>query len=504
MTEIKINKNQNDANELTQTSMAWTSEELKAWNEAGLIPQELLEPSKIKELSDYLYKHKEILYKHYRRNIEEDRYQITVPPMNEWHNAPDIIMTDRKTGEISILEMAKEFELCEGVCLQIKAKEFQEWEKETANAKKLNKEQHETFKAALKMIGPEKPLSRKEIVTLIEEVRKTNRKPKKYRQSGHFIDQKLKYPYPKSQPSIFDSLLPETKQKIEESRFEVKAEGIKLTYAENKLVHALNLLLYEKSQNADPKSDTFYAGNVPSELVPYGVSDQKANTAVLKFKPAELYKAFMGSDEYSGSDVKFIISTLHQLEDKKVLIKYDRVKKVQDGKKTVTLTDRIEDFQSLIKVVSFIPNLSDKEKTALDSGDNSVRDSRGEFIIALNPIFTDQIDTKFIEFPEDTNRRLVIAAGGHNKVTASMNILMEYMLREMSASRYRPEINEDRLPYLLGLEKYVQQKRKKLIQDRINKDIQAIINIGVIISVEKAPNSKGGTKLIFNLNKEYE
>ena len=79
----------------------------------------------------------------------------------------------------------------------------------------------------------------------------------------------------------------------------------------------------------------------------------------------------------------------------------------------------------------------------------------------MNPIFRDQIDTKYIEFPEDMQKRLVIAAGGHKKVTASMQILLEYLLREISASRYSPQINEDKLPYMLGLEKYVKQNRKK-------------------------------------------
>jgi len=123
---------------------------------------------------------------------------------------------------------------------------------------------------------------------------------------------------------------------------------------------------------------------------------------------------------------------------------------------------------------------------------NSVLTPKGEIVIALNPIFTDQIDTKFIKFPIDTNRRLVIAAGGHNKVTASMQTLMEWMLRDLSAKRYKTEINDENLPYVLGLEKYVQQKRKKLIQERIEKDVRTMINMGLILEVEKKSNSTGG------------
>ena len=252
-----------------------------------------------------------------------------------------------------------------------------------------------------------------------------------------------------------------------------------------------------------PKDENFYGGNAPSQIVSYGQT-QHQKAAVLKFKPSELYKAYMGKDDYSGADITFINTTLHQLESKKVLIKYDRIKKIKNGKNEETLTDRIEDFQSLIKIILFIPDLTDAEKARLDSGERSIRESKAELVIALNPIFTDQIDTKFIEFPIDTNRRLVLAAGGHSKVTASMQTLMEWMLRDISAKRYVSEMNEDTLPHVLGLEKYVKEKRKKLLQERIEKDIQAMINLGLLLEVEKKPNSTGGTKWIFYLNKNYE
>jgi len=334
------------------------------------------------------------------------------------------------------------------------------------------------------------------------EERKSKVEQKKYLQSGHLVDQKLKYKTPKKQPSLFDVLLPTTKQVIEDSKIEVSVEGIKLTYSENKLINAFSLLLHEKSQKNDDQSDSFYSGNGTFEMVSYGQPDKTAIAPVLKFRPSELYKSFMGGEKCSGSDIKHIISTLKQLESKKFLINYDRVKKVREGNKTKTLTDRIEDFQSLFKVVSFIPDLTEEEKKSIE-GTNSARESRGEVIVLLNPIFKDQIDTKFIEFPIDTARRLVIAAGGHSNVTASMDRLMEYMLREISAKRYYAEMNEDTLPYMLGLEKYVKQNRKKLLQDRIEKDIQAVINMGIILKVEKKPNACGTEKWGFHLNKDY-
>ena len=214
ISSLQVNQTDTDPNVLD--AISWTPQELQEWVKAGLIPLELFEPSRTLELTEFLRKNKKMLHAHSHRNFEEDRYVMSIPPPDEWHKAPDITVTDKITGETSILEMAGYFNLCEGIRLRIKAKELPEWEKDTAAAKDLNKDQHETLKATLEKIGYERPLSRDKIVKIIEEVRKPQRKPKKYRQSGHLVDQKLKYNLPKSQPSLFDSLMTETKQKIEE------------------------------------------------------------------------------------------------------------------------------------------------------------------------------------------------------------------------------------------------------------------------------------------------
>ncbi|MBA3706710.1 MAG: hypothetical protein H0W84_12660 [Bacteroidetes bacterium] len=476
---------QTNTDQENQTEFLWTDDDLKIWIDAKMIPKALLKPSKKCELTKFIEQNEGVLSKSKDKTIENYVLHII----------------NKKTGEVvKVLEKTTDLEVSDGIIVKVKSDELENWEEEIAQASKFTKEQNEDLKKFLSKFN--KPLTKKQIVTIIQEIREP-RKPQKYRQSGHLVDQKLKYSKTQQQQlSLFDLLSEPTQKKIEESKIEIKAEGIKLTPPENKLIHALNRLLHMKSQNKNTAADDFYKGNMPYELVPYGEGQSKA--AVLKFKPAELYKAYIGHDEYSGHDINFINNTLHHLETKRVLIRYDRVKKVKVGKREETLTDRIEDFQSLIKIISFIPDLTDEEKQQLDQGNVTIREAKAEFIIALNPIFTDQIETKFIEFPEDTNRRLVIAAGGHNKVTASMNILMEWMLRELSAKRYKSEINEENLPLILGLEKYVKQNRKRLLKERIDKDIQAIINMGIITHVTKESNSSGGSKWVFHLNKEYE
>lgn len=329
------------------------------------------------------------------------------------------------------------------------------------------------------------------------------RKKEKFRQSGHLIDQSLKYTDPKKSPplTLFDLLSPETKEKIVESRIEIKAEGIRLTPVEDKIIKAINKLLHEKSEHSNITSDEFYSGNAgTNDLTLYGGNGQKARPAMLRLRPAELYKAYLDKDDYSGQDIKFIKKNLYELSQKKFLIIYDRKRKV-NGK---NVTDRIEDFQNLIKIVSYIEGLSDNELEKLDAGNQEIRERKGELIIGLNPIFIDQITTKYIEFPSDINKRTSIAAGGHFCVTESMIILRDYMLRELSNKRYVVEINEEKLPFLLRLENYIKNRKKKLVNERIEDAINTVKNLGIIKEVIKTIGAQGQPKYIFHLNKEFE
>ena len=142
--------------------------------------------------------------------------------------------------------MATNFELCEGISLKIKAKELSDWEKETAEIKNLDEDEHKIFKTAIQSLGSTGTrISRKDIVALVEEIRKP-KKPKKIRHSGHFLDQKLKYEDPNKKSSIL--LSEETKRKVGE---EIRTEGIKLSPTQDKLINALMKLLHEKSENKE-------------------------------------------------------------------------------------------------------------------------------------------------------------------------------------------------------------------------------------------------------------
>ena len=367
------------------------------------------------------------------------------------------------------------------------------------------------------MSDPAKPKTAPEIIheVSLSSFAPTNRKlpllqqkPKspKFRQSGHLNDQKLKYEYPQEvQPTLFDALSVQTREKLAASSIEIRAVGIRLTPAQDRLLNVINKLLYDKSEHGDPANANFYGGNETGQLTEYGGANQHSKAVFLRIRPAELYKEYLDKSDYSGKEISNIKNILFELSEKKFLLLYDRVRQVKIGQRIENRTDRIEEFQSLIKILHYMEDLTDQEIAALDNGSGEpIRERKGEVLIALNPIITDQINAKYVEYPIDINRRTTIACGGQQFVTESTNTLRDYMLREISAKRFKTEINAERLPYLLKLENYIKTHRKKLIEKRINDAIHANKALGLILDCELIASKEGKKKYLFTLNPQFE
>lgn len=389
--------------------------------------------------------------------------------------------------------------------------EFQRWLKEGKAPENLSEEDRKAFEDELSSLAETKSATslrklildnRETLLKLLQPV-----KSRKFRQSGHFVDQKLKFSVPADAgPTLFDLLTKETKDKIAHSgNVEIRTEGIRLTAPQDKLMTALLRLLHDKSDHTNERSESFYSGNLENQIVPYGGCGQNGTSAIMRVYPSELYKAYLDSPDYSGADIKYIKALLQDTEQQKFLIIYERRYEVFSGKSgKETRTDRIEDFQSLFKIIKFYESLTDEEKRQLDSGDEALVERRGELIVAFNPLLTDQINSKYVEYPEDINRRTMIAAGGHKLVTESAIALRDWMLREISTRRKTAEINDAKLPFLLKLEKYVQEKRKKLIRERVQSAIQVIKNLGLITNHELVVGASGQLKHVFHLNLDFE
>lgn len=235
-------------------------------------------------------------------------------------------------------------------------------------------------------------------------------------------------------------------------------------------------------------------------LVPYGGNARQEKASVLSIKITELCKEYTGKDRYSGKELNTVKKLILDLWEKKYLIQYDRKRKTRNQ----TVTDRIEDYQSLIHVMEGFGGLTPEELKKNDNGNTAIRKQKGKLIIVLNPLLTDQINSKYVKYPSDINKRTMIAAGGALKITESINDLRDYLLREKSAKRYSCPINEKNLITKLRLTTYAESGRKKLTQKRIDDAINACKKLHILEYVKKEIGAEGQIKYTFLINKKFK
>ncbi len=315
----------------------------------------------------------------------------------------------------------------------------------------------------------------------------------KFKRSGHLTDQMLKYNYPKDrQPPLFDILQSETLKDIEVARVEVTqiVEGIKLSPSETKVIDCLCKLLHENSQTSDAKKEDYYSGNIGYELVEYG-GDKNTPAPKLAFTLYELTKEYKGGEYVAGKDIENVKQILTELDSKRFLLSYVETTRKKDGGR---IERKIEDFRKLIHIVKISQTEYNKEDIELSK--------KEETVILLNPIFRRQIDSKFILYPNDINKRTIIAYGSHNVSDITLR-LRDYLLRLHSSPKMSREITLDRLYYLVA-EKWMRESRKKKVKEYTEKALETVKAMGLLLSYEIKTASTGEPKIVFTLNKDWE
>jgi hypothetical protein len=336
----------------------------------------------------------------------------------------------------------------------------------------------------------------KDIQKTLEETLKLffeKEKKGKFKRSGHLTDQILKYNYPKDkQASLFDILKDETIKDIQDAKVEISeiVEGIKLSPSETKIIDCLCKLLHETSQIKDDKKENYYSGNIGYELVEYG-GDKKTPAPKLAFTLYELTKEYKGGDYVGGKDIENVKQILTELNNKRFLLSYIETTKKRDGGR---IERKIEDFKKLINILKISQTEYTKENVELSK--------KEETVIVLNPIFRRQIDSKFILYPPDINRRTIIAYGSQNVSEITLR-LRDYLMRLHSSPKLSREITIDRLYYLLS-EKWMNESRKKKVKEYTDKALETVKALGLLKSYEIKTSSLGEPKIIFNLNKDWE
>ena len=326
----------------------------------------------------------------------------------------------------------------------------------------------------------------------------------KIRVSGHYIDQKLKYA---KQLDLFEILETETLETIPETETSTTVIGIPLTPTQDKFIQSCLNLLYKKSNtNIDQKNnpaepDKFYRGNLPTTQRRDLNMDKK--TPAIIITPHELYKEYAQSNDYSGETINIVQRTQEELTQKRWLMVYKRKRKEQSGNSFVTKTDKVEEYQPLLRLIKYSVGLTENEDKRLDKNPSRMINEKTKFVIYLHPIFVDQLETKFILTPPDISKRTEIASGGAHKVTEAINCLRDYLLRALSNKTYKVVIDKSKLPEILRLQGYIKNGRKKLITQRVENSIQAVKNLGLATEVNEIYGKNQQPQYQFILNKDF-
>ncbi len=316
-----------------------------------------------------------------------------------------------------------------------------------------------------------------DILRKIYKERLKGNKKGNYKVAGHLIDQRLKYAFPTDNlPSIFDELKEATIEDMID--YGVEVEGIRLTATETKIVDCLCKLLDES------RASTKYNESSSTEL---------AENAIPKlfFTLYELTKEYKGGENVSGKDVDNVKTILEELSYKSFLIRY---KEVTTNRKTKEKT--IKEYEQVRNLINIDKATLTKEKEGVEHY------KKVETVVNLHPIFLKQIDSKFILYPNDINKRTIVAYGSHNVSDMTLR-LRDYLMREISSKRKKSEIGLEKLYYLLN-EKWMNESRKKRVKEGTEKAIETVKNMELITSHEITTNVKGEAKVVFHLNKAWK
>jgi hypothetical protein len=335
--------------------------------------------------------------------------------------------------------------------------------------------------------------------SLLREMLPAEKKSGRHKAPGHLFDEMLKPAKSIVQGKLFGDLDEETISKIEGKGVEVKhiVQGVQLSAAERKLVGCFIKLLHHRSETKSEVKDDNYLGNskdlqeIDRSIIVNGRQTIESVPAPeLIFTMYELAKEYKGGETPSGKDIENVTETMWGLHERDFLFTYTET--IRTKKETIERT--IQDYRKLIHIKKLRERKTRNE-------DNLEISKREDTIIQLNPIFRGQIDTKFIEIPDDMIKRLEIAAGT-SKITEVTLRLVDYLARYTSTSGDKHEIGLEKLYNTLAA-KWMEQSRKKLVKQQTSKAVEICKRLGLLKEWKEVPAKNGEIKVVFTINQEW-
>jgi hypothetical protein len=264
--------------------------------------------------------------------------------------------------------------------------------------------------------------------------------------------------------------------------------GVSLTRSERKLTNCFSIMLQQRSNTYDEKSKDYFSGDSKNpRIVKYG-DKVTAPIPELKFTHFELTKAYTGKENPSGNEMQTVENILNGLLSKTFLIEREVI--YRDKKTKEDIKYMFRGHEPLIIMGQRI-----------DKSDEN-RDKTQDLIIALNSLFVLQIRDFYVTFPMDIDQRIEEAYGS-KKVPEAIYTFIDYLASLRGVTRnYTHEIYKSTL-YKKISEKWLQESRLKMLEERTLKAIEVAQKIGLLENWEEVDGATGEKKYIFKTNKTW-
>lgn len=322
-----------------------------------------------------------------------------------------------------------------------------------------------------------------------------------FRASGHLIDAKLKYSYPKENDlAIPDFGTAKVIKDIESITREETVAGIDLAPVDDNLVMAICRLLDEKSQTFDSSKRNYYSGNI-EKLVAVKYFNEEAIVPSLSITLYELAKACKEDNgKVSGRDEQRVEERIKKLANRKFRLRYTETTIAKNGDQLVRFYDKERPLILL--------DTAREEFTKKDGTDSY---SVSKLIITLHPIFKREIEKKYIVFPKDIYTRIKniykeISGKKRVKIGSVIIKLTDFLLRAKSNLKngnFRTEIKLERLYYQLA-EKYMKENRRQKVKEEVTIALEIMLKLNLLKDYKIICNKKGESKFCYEVNKDFK
>lgn len=301
------------------------------------------------------------------------------------------------------------------------------------------------------------------------------------------------------QLTFFDDVPEDMKQGLKEAPPAI-SWGINITPEEERLLTTISKLLHKKSQTRDKARPDYYTGNRPPVTWPLqlvipagrGVAQkikQEDTAPVIALSFYELVQEYYGTLKPTGENYTTASRLLDSLTNKRFFMSYSAEVETDRG---TTLKASIRTNEPLI--------LRREDIQAKEEKAGEVLFEKREIVLTLHPIVKHEISKRYLTYPDDIQKQMQ-DAWGPGRLPGCVPGLRDYLLAEQF--RGEAEISLLKIYPALGLSGLVERRKAAEARAKFERAADVWKKLGLLDAWEVVPNSEGGEKAVFLINKKW-